>query len=72
MNRLQTLHSPSIMEPYRQRVDEICHVIVNQGISVQSSYNTVCAVEYLKCHDVGAEVIQRVLLHPELRRKTVR
>ncbi|HEV7816320.1 MAG TPA: hypothetical protein VGP06_14620 [Janthinobacterium sp.] len=57
-------------ELYQQRVDERGHHIVNKGISVQSSFNTVCAIEYLKSHNINAEVIERVLLRPELRRKT--
>jgi hypothetical protein len=44
--------------------------VVERGISVQASFNTVCAIEYLKSHNVDPEVIERVLLHPEQRRKT--
>lgn len=53
----------------QQRVDKECQHIVNQGISVQSSFNTVCAVEYMKSHNVDPEVIERVLLRPDLRRR---
>lgn len=56
-------------EIYQQRVDDHSHVVVNQGIAVQTSFNTVCAVEYLKSHNVDPSVIARVLLHPEQRRK---
>lgn len=54
----------------QQRSDERSHQIVDKGISVQSSFNTICAVEYLKSHNVDAEVIERVLLRPDLRRKS--
>ncbi|HAT31818.1 MAG TPA: hypothetical protein DCW29_13470 [Janthinobacterium sp.] len=67
---LQPPRSPTVTELYQQRVDQEAHHIVNQGISVQSSFNTVCAIEYLKSHNVDAQVIERVLLHPELRRRT--
>lgn len=68
--RLQALLSPVNTEPYRQRLDEVRRNVVNQGIQVQSSFNTVCAIEYLKSHNVDARIIERVLLHPEQRRKT--
>lgn len=67
--RLQALLSPINTEPYRQRLDEARRNVVNQGIQVQSSFNTVCAIEYLKSHNVDARIIERVLLHPEQRRK---
>ena len=72
MNRptFETLAPSPTRVSFRQRVDDACHKIVNQGISVQSSCSTICAIEYLKSHDVDAQVIERVLLHPELRRKT--
>lgn len=70
--RLQALLSPLNTEPYRQRTDEASRNIVNQGIQVQSSFNTVCAIEYLKSHNVEAGIIERVLLHPERRRKSPR
>lgn len=53
----------------QQRSDEQSSVAVNRGIQVQSSFNTVCAIEYMKSHNVDPRVIERVLLHPELRRK---
>ena len=59
----------AIAEPRRERSDEASYAIVNQGISVQSSCNTVCAVEYMKSHNVDADIIERVLLHPEQRRR---
>lgn len=42
--------------------------IVNHAISVQESSNTICAIEYLKVHDIDASVIARVLLEPMRRR----
>lgn len=67
---LQAFRSPVITELYQQRINQEGHHIVNQGIAVQSSLSTVCAIEYLKSHNVESAVIERVLLHPELRRKT--
>ncbi len=65
---LQAQRFPLLTELYQPRVNVQCHDIVNQGIAVQSSFNTVCAIEYLKSHNVDVEVIKRVLLHPQLRR----
>jgi hypothetical protein len=56
-------------ESSQQRTDERSQQIVDRGISVQSSFNTICAIEYLKSHNVNAEVIERVLLRPDLRRR---
>lgn len=53
----------------RQRVDELCCDVINRGVMVQASFNTVCAIEYLKSHNIDPQVIERVLLHPEQRRK---
>jgi predicted nucleic acid-binding OB-fold protein len=53
----------------QQRSDEHSSTVVDRGISVQSSFNTVCAIEYMKSHNVAPQVIERVLLHPEQRRK---
>jgi len=53
----------------QQRSDEQSSAAVNRGIQVQSSFNTVCAIEYMKSHNVDPRVIERVLLHPEQRRK---
>jgi hypothetical protein len=53
----------------QQRSDEFCSQIVDRGLMVQSSFNTVCAIEYLKSHNVDPQVIERVLLHPDQRRK---
>ncbi len=53
------------------RHDEACSAVVERGIVVQTSFNTICAIEYMKSHNVKPTVIERVLLHPEQRRKTV-
>jgi hypothetical protein len=36
--------------------------IITRGLDVQAEFNTVCAVEYLKAHDIDGDVIQHVLL----------
>ncbi len=51
-----------------QRQDMRRRDIVNHGISVQESSNTMSAIEYLKSHDIDAAVIERVLLEPNRRR----
>jgi len=51
-----------------KRLDARQRDIVDQGIAVQESSNTMSAIEYLKSHDVEAHVIERVLLEPERRR----
>jgi hypothetical protein len=43
--------------------------VVDRGISVQANFSSICAIEYLKSHNIDPEVIERVLLHPEQRRK---
>ena len=53
----------------QQRHDERSSAVVERGIIVQSSFNTICAIEYMKSHNVSPQVIERVLLHPEQRRK---
>ena len=50
------------------RHDEAQRTIVERGISMQQSSNTMSAVEYLKSRDVGPQVIARVLLEPDRRR----
>jgi hypothetical protein len=42
--------------------------VVERGILMQQSSNTMTAVEFLKSHDVRPQVIARVLLEPEKRR----
>ncbi|QJD94336.1 hypothetical protein HH213_28500 [Duganella dendranthematis] len=53
----------------QSRHNEECSAVVNRGILVQSSFNTVCAIEYMKSHNVDPKVIERVLLHPDQRRE---
>ena len=50
------------------RSDTRCRLIVDDGIALQRSSNTMSAVEYLRAHGIGAHVIQRVLLEPQRRR----
>ncbi|MDQ2819567.1 MAG: hypothetical protein M3Y65_04085 [Pseudomonadota bacterium] len=50
------------------RHDEAQRTIVERGISMQQSSNTMSAVEFLKARDVDPQVIARVLLEPERRR----
>ena len=52
------------------RHDEAQRTIVERGISMQQSSNTMSAVEFLKSRDVGPQVIARVLLEPEKRRSS--
>jgi hypothetical protein len=55
-------------EPNYERRDVRCRDIVDHAIAVQESRNTMSAFEYLKSHDIDADVIERVLLDPERRR----
>jgi hypothetical protein len=50
------------------RLDRDKRDIVQHGISMQQSSNTMSAVEYLKSRDVASHVIERVLLDPRRRR----
>ena len=50
------------------RLDRQKRDIVQHGISMQQSSNTMSAVEYLKSRDVASHVIERVLLEPRRRR----
>lgn len=43
--------------------------IVDQAIAVQTTFSTLCAIEYLKSNNIRPDVIERVLLHPDLRRR---
>lgn len=52
------------------RHDETQRTIVERGISMQQTSNTMSAVEFLKSRDVGPQVIARVLLEPERRRSS--
>ncbi|MCE3261035.1 MAG: hypothetical protein K0R43_114 [Pseudoduganella sp.] len=53
---------------YVPRVDLARSEIVDRGIEVQASFSTLCAVEYMKSHNISSAVIQRVLLQPTKRR----
>ena len=50
------------------RTDARQRAIVDAGIAVQGSMNTMSAVEYLRRRDIGVDVIERVLLEPHRRR----
>lgn len=67
---VQSLESAPPTVLFQQRRDEECSAVVERGITVQDSFNTVCAIEYLKSHNVHPKVIERVLLHPDQRRKS--
>ena len=69
MNRQQTDHGGlALAQADYQRIDVRRRDIVNHGISVQESSNTMSAIEYLKAHDIDPDVIERVLLEPHRRR----
>lgn len=52
------------------RHDEAQRHIVERGISMQQTSNTMSAVEFLRSRDVGPQVIARVLLEPDRRRSS--
>jgi hypothetical protein len=52
------------------RHDDAQRSIVERGISMQQTSNTMSAVEYMRSRDVGPHVIARVLLEPERRRSS--
>lgn len=58
----------ALAEPNYERRDVRCRDIVDHAIAVQESGNTMSAVEYLKNHDIAADIIERVLLDPARRR----
>ena len=60
--------SCAVDEPNYERRDLRCRAIVDHAIAVQESRNTMSAVEYLKSHDIDADVIERVMLDPDRRR----
>lgn len=62
--------SCTVDEPNYERRDIRCRDIVDHAIAVQESRNTMSAVEYLKSHDIDADVIERVMLDPDRRRAT--
>jgi len=68
---MNDLHLLPTMQEHYQRSDSHSSAIVERGIIVQSTFNTVCAIEYLRSHNVQPHIIERVLLHPEQRRQLV-
>jgi hypothetical protein len=60
---------PTGLALIQQRYNEHCSEIVDKGIAVQTCFSTLCAIEYLKSNNVNSDIIERVLLHPDLRRK---
>lgn len=66
MTKKSLPHFPVAAQP--QRVDLYSEQVVECGIAMQSRYNTMCALEYLKSRNIGANVIERVLSRPLLRR----
>jgi hypothetical protein len=60
-----------VAEADYERIDMQRRDVVNHAISVQESSNTMAAIEYLKAHDIDADVITRVLLEPQRRRRPV-
>ncbi len=61
----QRAHWPPLIDA---RTDARQRVIVDAGIAVQGSSNTMSAVEYLRTRDIRSHVIERVLLEPHRRR----
>ncbi|MYN03335.1 hypothetical protein GTP41_14660 [Pseudoduganella sp. DS3] len=57
---------------YTPRVDLARCEIVDRGIEVQASFSTLCALEYMKSHNIPPQIIQRVLLQPAQRRAASR
>ncbi|MES3024229.1 MAG: hypothetical protein V4857_21895 [Pseudomonadota bacterium] len=67
-NTQDTLGALEIAQAQYERRDTARRDIVDYGILVQESRNTMSALEYLRAHDIDPEVIARVLLEPRLRR----
>ncbi len=67
---LQAPAAPVASTLFHERLNQELRQVVDMGISVQANFNTICAIEYLKSYNVDAGLIERVLLHPEQRRKT--
>ena len=68
MNQFLQSGDLAVAEADYQRMDLRRRDIVNQGISLQESSNTMSAIEYLKANDIDPDVIERVLLEPSRRR----
>ncbi|PWF41745.1 hypothetical protein [Massilia glaciei] len=67
-NRRNTAGASEVAQAQYERRDIARRDIVDYGILVQESRNTMSALEYLRSHDIDPEVIARVLLEPRLRR----
>jgi hypothetical protein len=67
-HRLQSPGDLAIAPPVDARLDVLKSDIVDRGISLQQSSNTMSAFEFLKSRDVDPSVIERVLLDPRRRR----
>ena len=68
LHRMDNAGDLAVAEPTYERRDMHRRDIVNHGISVQESSNTMAAIEYLKARDIDPRVIERVLLEPQRRR----
>jgi len=62
------LSSVAAAEPAEARTDSHQRLIVDDGIAMQGTANTMAALEYLRSRDIGRAVIERVLLEPAQRR----
>lgn len=69
MDAMTLSSRPEGLAPPQQRYNARCSEIVDKGIAVQNCFSTLCAIEYLKSNNIQPDVIERVLLHPDLRRK---
>jgi hypothetical protein len=58
----------AIAEPSYERIDAHRREIVNHGMLMQETSNTISALEYLKSHEIAPDVISRVLHDPAQRR----
>jgi hypothetical protein len=67
-HRLELPGDLAIAAPTDARLDQHKRDIVQHGISMQESSNTMSAVEFLKSRGVAPHVIERVLLEPRRRR----
>jgi hypothetical protein len=65
----KNLDDLALAEPVDGRTDSHLRDVVEHGIYMQQSGNTVAAVEFLKARDVDLKVIRRVLLEPQRRRR---
>jgi hypothetical protein len=71
-HRMDTNGDLAEVDTTYERLDLRRRDIVDHAILVQQSSNTVSAIEYLKSHDIDARLIERVLLEPQRRRRSVR